>query len=161
MVEMSVPIWKQPEIISWSEILANSFEKLTGNPLIAQQYTPEQLAEALFFAPFALVSHGTQSDPIFNYGNQVALKLWEISWDNLLKMPSRLSAEEINREARAIMLQQAAKDGYIDNYRGVRISSTGKRFLVEKAIVWNLQDRSGNKCGQAATFSDWTFLEAQ
>lgn len=75
-------------------------------------------------------------------------------------MPSRLSAEPIDREARALMLQQAAAKGYIDNYQGVRISSTGKRFLVEKAVVWNLQDNSGNKCGQAATFANWTFLRS-
>ena len=155
-----MPIWKQPEVISWSQILVDSFQQLTGKQLIVEQETPEQLAEALFFAPFVIVSHGIQADPIFNYGNQTALKLWEISWDNLLKMPSRLSAEEINREARAMMLQQAAKNGYIDNYRGVRISSTGKRFLVEKAIVWNLKDKLGNKCGQAATFSDWIFLKS-
>ncbi|MGF1540108.1 MAG: MEKHLA domain-containing protein [Pleurocapsa sp.] len=155
---MSVPVWKQPKIISWSQILVDSFEQLTGNRLIDKLETPEKLAEALFYAPFALVSHGIQTEPIFNYANQTALKLWEITWDRFITMPSRLSAETVNREARAAMLQQAANKGYIDNYHGVRVSSTGKRFLIEKAIVWNLQDRKGNKCGQAATFSYWTFL---
>lgn len=155
---MSVPVWKQPEIISWSQILVNSFQQLTGNQLIVELETPEKLAEALFFAPFALVSHGIQTEPIFNYGNQTALKLWEITWDNFIAMPSRLSAEAENRETRATMLQQAATKGYLDNYRGVRISTKGKRFLIEQAIVWNLQDQAGNKCGQAATFSHWTFL---
>ena len=157
---MSIKIWQQPNIINWSQILVDSFQQLTGDRLIERQDTPEQLAEALFLAPFVIVSHGIQADPIFNYGNQTALKLWEVSWNDFLQMPSRLSAEPIDREARALMLQQAAAKGYIDNYQGVRISSTGKRFLVEKAVVWNLQDNSGNKCGQAATFANWTFLRS-
>ncbi len=154
---MPVPVWKRPAIISWSQILVDSFQQLTGNKLVELE-TPEKMAKALFFAPFAIVSHGIQTDPIFNYGNQTALKLWEITWDNFTTMPSKLSAEAENRETRAVMLQQAATKGYIDNYRGVRISTTGKRFLIEKAIVWNLQDSEGKKCGQAATFSHWTFL---
>ena len=46
----------------------------------------------------------------------------------------------------------------VSDYRGVRISSTGKRFLVERATVWNIKEPDGTPLGQAATFSDWTFL---
>ena len=56
------------------------------------------------------------------------------------------------------MLAQVANQGYTDNYSGVRISSTGRRFLIEKTIIWNLTDESGNSCGQAATFPNWNFL---
>ncbi len=56
------------------------------------------------------------------------------------------------------MLEQAAKQGYINNYQGIRISSTGQRFSIEKAIIWNLTDESGQRCGQAATFADWKWL---
>jgi hypothetical protein len=52
-------------------------------------------------------------------------------------------------------MARAARDGYVDDYRGVRISSSGKRFLIEEAIVWNLVDAAGNRVGQAATFSQW------
>ncbi len=151
-------VWQQAEIIRWSQILANSYQQLLNKPLINIDSTPEALSEALFNAPFALVSHGTQADPIFNYGNQTALQLWSISWDELIQTPSRLSAEAENRETRAKMLQQAAKQGYIDNYQGVRISTTGQRFAIAQAIIWNLSDEQGQPCGQAATFSDWTLL---
>ena len=56
------------------------------------------------------------------------------------------------------MLERARTQGYIDNYQGIRISSSGRRFLIEQAIVWNVTDRAGNRRGQAATFSRWTFL---
>lgn len=155
---MSLAVWQEPQVIIQSQIIVNSFRQLLGYDLISQTDNSEQLAHNLFFAPFIVVSHGIKDDPILNYGNQAALKLWETSWDDLIKTPSRLTAEPVNRKTRAKMLQTAAQQGYIDNYQGVRISSTGRRFLIKQAIVWNLQDRLGNHCGQAATFSDWTYL---
>jgi MEKHLA domain len=151
-------IWKQPDIIRWSQILANSFQRLLDRQLIERCNTPEQLAEALFHAPFVVVSHGIQADPILNYGNQAALQLWDLSWEKLIQTPSRLTAEIGNQSTRAKMLAQVANQGYTDNYSGVRISSTGRRFLIEKTIIWNLTDELGNSCGQAATFPDWHFL---
>jgi hypothetical protein len=56
------------------------------------------------------------------------------------------------------MLVRARKQGFIDDYKGVRISGTGKRFLVEQAIVWNVVGAEGEPLGQAATFSKWKFL---
>ncbi len=156
---MSLSIWQQPEIIRWSQILIENFNQLLDKDLIAPVNTPEQLAQTLFNAPFVVVSHGTQADPILNYGNQMALQLWSISWNELVTTPSRLTAEPVNQYVRAQMLEQAAKQGYIDNYQGIRISRTGQRFLIEQAIIWNLTDEFGKKCGQAATFSDWKLLE--
>jgi hypothetical protein len=45
--------------------------------------------------------------------------------------------------------------GYIDDYAGVRVSRTGRRFLIEGATVWNLIETDGRLVGQAATFSRW------
>ena len=118
--------------------------------------TPDAQAQALFSAPFVVVSHDTQADPILNYGNQQALDLWELSWAQLTSTPSRLTAESMNRDERARMLAVAEKQGYYSGYRGIRISSTGKRFSVEDATVWNVVDASGARVGQAATFARWT-----
>lgn len=155
---LNSPLWQQPQVIRWSQILAHSYQQLLGKELVSAANTPEELARTLFQASFVVVSHGIQADPILNYGNQTALQLWSLSWSELTKTPSRLTAEPINRETRAAMLERVAKQGYIDNYQGIRISSTGKRFSIEQAVVWNLHDRLGRKCGQAATFADWTWL---
>jgi hypothetical protein len=105
-----------------------------------------------------VVSHGTEDDPVLNYGNRVALELWEMPWQRLTQTPSRLTAEPMNQAERAGMLSRAREKGYIDNYRGVRITATGRRFLVERAIVWNVIDEHGTRVGQAATFSQWTWM---
>ena len=47
-----------------------------------------------------------------------------------------------------------AQNGYIDDYQGVRISSTGKRFMIRQCIVWEVFDAGGVRRGQAATFDD-------
>ena len=46
----------------------------------------------------------------------------------------------------------------VDDYRGVRISRTGRRFLVQHATVWNVLDEDGGRVGQAVAFLDWTPL---
>ncbi|MBW4536137.1 MAG: MEKHLA domain-containing protein [Pleurocapsa minor HA4230-MV1] len=155
---MTISVWQQPEIIRWIQIVADSYRQLLGKNLIDSVDTPEQLSKTLFYAPFVLVSHGIQAEPIFNYGNQTALQLWSLSWDEFITTPSATSAEPVAREERAGMLQQAKEQGYIENYQGVRISSQGQRFLIKQATLWNLTDESGQNCGQAATFPNWEWL---
>lgn len=138
--------------------MLDSFRRWLGRDLIERKGSPEEQARALYHAPFVVVSHGMQADPILNYSNKVALDLWEMDWAQLTKTPSRLTAEPVNQAERARMLAQAQTQGFIDDYKGVRISGTGKRFLVEQAIVWNVVGAEGEQIGQAATFSRWTFL---
>jgi MEKHLA domain len=127
-----------------------------GKELIERAGDAKQQARTLFEAPFVVVSHGMEPDPILNYGSQTALDLWELSWDQFIKTPSRLTAEPDERAERERMLVQAKTNGYIDGYRGVRISSTGRRFLVEEALVWTVIDSTRQPIGQAATFSRWS-----
>ena len=145
-------------MIEWTQYLLDSYTRLVKGELIRRAGTPEEQAERLFKSPFVVASHGLQDDPILNYGNQKALDLWEMDWEQFTHTPSRLTAEPVNREERARMLEQARTQGYISDYRGVRISRTGKRFLVERATVWNIQQPDGSPLGQAATFSEWTYL---
>lgn len=139
--------------------LLNSFRKWLKRDLIDRTGDIDQEAARLYLAPFVVVSHGTQPDPILNYGNAMALQLWELEIADLLRMPSRLTAERVHRDERARLLERTSRDGYVDDYRGIRISRTGRRFLIRQAIVWNVLDASGTLCGQAATFSDWEILD--
>lgn len=145
--------------VAWSQLLLDSFSRWTGRELLLRTGSPEAQAQALFAAPFVVVSHGAEADPVLNYGNQQALDLWELSWAQLTSTPSRLTAEPMNRDERARMLAAAEARGYLAGYRGVRVSSTGKRFLVEDATVWNVVDGQGIRVGQAATFARWIAVE--
>ncbi len=148
--------WQQPTIIHYSQILYRSFQHWTGKSLIERIDDPLLLSESLFKAPFVIVSHGTQADPIFNYGNLKALELWQMDWDDFTSLPSRYSAEPIERSERETMLTKTQTQGFFSNFRGVRISSKGDRFFIEDGIIWNLLDEQNQLCGQAASFSRWT-----
>ena len=138
--------------VEHTERLRRSFHALTGRNLIDPALAPEVAADALFHAPFVVLSHNTDPDPLLTYGNQSALELFELTWEELIQMPSRLTAEAPDQAERARLLAQVAARGFIDNYAGVRVSRTGKRFRIEQATVWNLTDERGRFCGQAATF---------
>jgi len=150
--------WQQEAIIKHSQRLMYSFKHWTGHSLLDVSGTPKEIAQALFEAPFVLVSHGTESDPIFNYGNHKALELWELSWSEFTKMPSRQSAEEVVQEERDRLLAEAATKGFISNYSGIRTSSTGKQFYIKETILWNVIDKENQYCGQAAFFSQYNFV---
>lgn len=137
--------------------LLDSYRRLLSKPLLESVDT-EILGRRVYDADFALLSHGTETDPLFNYANRTALELFEFSWQELIGMPSRFSAEPVNREERERLLIQVAERGYIDDYAGVRIAKSGRRFMIQQAVVWNVHDRHGNYCGQAAWFKDWRFL---
>jgi len=151
-------IWQADFVVAHTQMLARSFRRWTGRDLLPGLFNPAGLTKNIFYAPFVLVSHGTEADPILNYGNAAALKLWEMSWEELTRTPSRLTAEAPNREERAKLLEVVTRHGFIDNYSGVRISKSGRRFKISNATVWNLISGNGTACGQAAKFDQWEFI---
>ena len=152
-------IWQTGFAITHTACLARSLQHWTGRELLPGFADPRGLSRAVFEAPFVLVSHGIEVDPILNYGNRAALALWEMSWTELTRTPSRLTAEALNRDERARLLKAVTRHGFIDDYSGVRISKTGRRFWIARATVWNLLTADGQPCGQAARFDEWGFLQ--
>jgi hypothetical protein len=136
-------------------LISQSFQNLLGYPLLPDT---NNLAERLYYAPFVLLSHNTDSDPIFNYANAQGLQLFELNWQQLITLPSHASAEAVNQAAREKLMAAVTAQGFMTDYCGVRVSSTGKRFEIRNAIIWNLSDANGVYQGQAACFSDWVFL---
>jgi hypothetical protein len=131
-------------------LLASSFERLLGRPLVT---TGSDVVAGLWHSSAAIVAHGTEPDPIFFFGNRRALEVFESDIAAFTRMPSRLSAEAPLREERQALLERVAREGFIDDYAGVRITATGRRFRIEAAIVWNIVDDAGERHGQAATFT--------
>jgi hypothetical protein len=151
-------IWQTNFVIAHTRVLARSFRKWTGRDLLPGLFDSAGLARRVFEAPFVVVSHGTEADPILNYGNAAALALWEMSWEELTRTPSRLTAEAPNREERARLLDAVTRRGFIDDYSGVRISKSGRRFRISRATVWNLLTETNQPCGQAAMFDKWELV---
>jgi len=138
--------------------LIESYRRWTGRDLVDPELSPVGQARALYEAPFVAASHGTEADPVFNYANRAALTLFETTWADFTSMPSRLSAEPVAREERAQLLARVNQHGFIDDYSGIRISTSGRRFRIRRATVWNVVDAHGAPDGQAVVFRDWEYL---
>lgn len=143
-----------------TRLILSNYRRLLGRDLVAVR-PGEDAAEKLFDAPFAVLSalgpFGT--DHAFNYANRQALALFEYAWDELMGKPSSLSAEPLHRDERRRLLDAVGKNGFIENYSGIRIGKTGRRFRIGKATVFNLLDERGDYVGQSATFADWERLD--
>ncbi|MDF1858787.1 MAG: MEKHLA domain-containing protein [Verrucomicrobiales bacterium] len=155
---MDFPAPQNRFLVDHARLLLSSYETLTGRQLISA-CDEEDMARELFYAPFFVASHSLDSDPVLTYGNETALQLFELPWEKFTGTPSRFTAEAPEREERERLLDTVARQGYIDDYSGIRISSRGRRFEIRNATVWNLIDDVGVKIGQAATFSEWGFLK--
>lgn len=146
--------------VAHTQLLLDTFARLLGRELIGREGSHDAQGLRLFEAPFAVVSADAAADPLLTYGNRTALGLWEIDVDTLLATPARHTAEPMHRDERQRLLDRTREQGYVDDYSGIRISTTGRRFRIEQAIVWNLTDEQGTYCGQAATFDRWVPLSS-
>jgi hypothetical protein len=144
--------------INHCALLSESYFRLTGKNLIDKNFTGKELAEAIYHAAFVVVSHDTETDPVFNFANLKAQELWEMNWEEFTKTPSRLSAELVNQTERQKILDETQQYGYLSDYKGIRISKSGKRFYIINTTLWNIVDSSGQHKGQAATFRQWEYL---
>lgn len=143
------PQYRAPAASFRISLIADSFARLLGRSLVEPD---DDVVAALWHAPCAVVAHGTEPDPLFYFANRAALVAFECDVESFVGMPSRLSAEAPLRGERQSLLDRVSRHGFIDDYAGIRISATGRRFRIERAIVWNLVDGDGFRHGQAATF---------
>jgi hypothetical protein len=138
-------------------LLIGSHARLVGVPLLPDDIGGDDTARARWLyedAPFCLLAHDTAADPRFVYANRAAQACFEYGWDEFTTLPSRLSAEAPDRAERQRLLDAVARDGFIGDYRGIRIARSGRRFWIESAVVWQLIDEAGTLHGQAAAFGD-------
>ena len=139
--------------VAYAALLADSFHRETGQNL-------PQTARGLWLHPQPLVSHGTQSDPIFRYANAAALALWDMDWHRFTQLPSRLSAaaDPAVQSDRSALLAAALAQGHIVDYQGIRISAKGQRFRISQTTLWTVRDAKGQTHGQAALIGKVTPL---
>jgi len=158
--------WLSPEAQALAGLLMASHQRAFNTPLLAglaADASPELIAQELFAATFVLLAHddadpGGEPGPRLTYANRAALHLWRRPWGAMVGMPSRLTAEPAERASRRQALLAAQSGQSLSGYRGIRIDSTGRRFVIEDARLWSLHDGAGQLWGQAARFSRWWML---
>ena len=111
--------------------------------------TPEQLDQN---ERFGILSHGTQEDPIYNYGNQASLILFDQTLENLCKTPSRYSTVESLMDDREQLIQQINDAGYGTISDAVRTTTKGKLFVIQTIWIWHVYHPDGRRIGLAALY---------
>lgn len=142
---------------SFVSLLCGSYERLLGKPLTAGAPAGQDVAHWLYHeAPFALLAQDATDDPAFVYANIAGQTRFAYSWEEFCGTPSRLSAPPTNREARQSLMAGVARDGYVEGYRGLRVSGSGQLFWIEDVTIWNLVGEDGALRGQAAAIPSWS-----
>ena len=160
LVEVSAPPWLSAEKQSLTTLILHSYERSFGRFIAAaHQLDAEQVqCQELFACGFPVLAHGMEMDPRLSYANAAALQLWETNWNELIGLPSRLTAPTSERSDRQSALTQALAIQAISGYSGIRISRRERRFMINNARVWSIRDNHEQMLGQAASFSDWWWV---
>lgn len=141
----------------FAALLIDSHLRIVGTPLIPQNLSGSEAARWLYHeAPFGLLAHELSEDPVFRYANLFAQRAFGYDWSEFDGLPSRLSAASPDRAERARLLDDVTRNGYSNDYRGLRINKSGAQFWIEDATVWNLVDAERELRGQAAIFRSVT-----
>ncbi|MGM3423710.1 MEKHLA domain-containing protein [Pseudomonas benzopyrenica] len=140
--------------LSLLPLLDASYHHWLGQPLLR----PAGLSQADVLtwlherAPYALLAHGIEQDPLFCYANHQALCCFGYPRAEFLGMPSRFSASPKDRDERQRLMEAVGRQGYASGYEGWRVDRDGEAFQIHAGVVWNLLDVDGQRLGQAALF---------
>lgn len=134
--------------------ILDSHRDRVGGELVERSGDPEEDARRLSVIDAVVLSHDGGADPVFVYANRSAAALWRMPIEELVGMPSRLSAPPDHREERAGMLADAAAAGVLHGYSGERVAKDGTRFVIEDATLWTV-DGYPERPGQAVVFRRW------
>ena len=161
MNESSTAPWLGPDAQALINRLLISYQRAFAQPLLVCEqgiHFHRTAAQEVFANSIAVLAHDHSADPLLTYANGTALRLWGRSWQTMVGMPSRLTAEESARHERASALQLAHQRAGCRGYCGIRVNQEGRRFMIHNARIWPLLDQNNDLCGQAAAFSSWWWL---
>lgn len=132
--------------------IALCYQKLSGEPLPGLGTVADRIRWLHHEAPYSLLAHNGGADPHFIYANECALKCFKYSREEILRLPSRLSAASPDQQERQRMLESLTTKGIVHGYSGMRITSQGESFRIYNGVIWQLNDDDGCSWGQAALF---------
>lgn len=104
---------------------------------------------------YAVLSHGNQTDPIYNYFNKGALLQFQYPQEKVYSLPSRCSApggaHQIDRAK--IMTQMTKESNDVRTIpSAIRQTKDKRQFQLTNVTLWNVHDDDGVRVGQTAIF---------
>ena len=112
-------------------ILLNNLKRWTGFDL-AGEFTiaKSDLGKGVFEAAFCLLSSDLSPDPVLNYGNQRALDLWEMSWEELTSTRSRDTARADRQSDRDGLMRQIGEMNFNLGHPSIAIRQSNLALVL-------------------------------
>ena len=133
------------KINKFLEFAEQSFNKYTDKLLPLEKN--KDLLSSFDECVLPIASHDTNG--FFNYLNKAALSLFKVTKDQVIGRSTTMTAPKSEQKQRNELLNQVNSHGFIDNYKGIRVTSDGELFQIEDATIWNVVDKNSHKMGQA------------
>jgi hypothetical protein len=89
-------------------LILDSHLRLVQRPLLADS-PGMTIARRLYHASFVVLAHDGTPDPVFFYANLCAQQLFEMSWRQMVSLPSRRSAEPVAQTERRRLLDRVSQ----------------------------------------------------
>lgn len=135
-----------------AEIL-DSFRRLLGRELMPRSGNPAEDARRLFDLPQAVLAHDTSPAPLLDWANLAAAKAFDATPEALLGRPSADTAPADATADRRALFDKLAARGFVTGYSGVRVSLTGRRFVIDDVTVFEVTNAVGRPAGHAAVIA--------
>ncbi len=150
--------WVSQKILNILDLITTSYEDTFQEPILTSIESYESnidKGKALFNMRNPLIAHNHTKIPCLIYANAAALSLWNYEWNQMIGMPSHLTAPKNKRKQRQEILEKSLKLDKIIGYEGIRVDSNGKLFSIKNTKIWTILDKDNCVYGQAATFNNW------
>lgn len=105
-------------------------------------------------APYAIVAQNNKEVPNFIYANKFAMSCFKYSEEEMLSLPSYLSAAPDAQAERNKLLEQVQLNSIAYHYSGIRLTKFNEPFTINDGIIWKIFEHGnhGKIIGQAALF---------
>ncbi|MFM8495456.1 MAG: MEKHLA domain-containing protein [Planctomycetia bacterium] len=142
-----------PRFITRAQEILDSHRRLLGREVVERSGDPAEDARRLFDLPQAVLAHDTAPQPCLDWANHAAARAFDATPKSLLGRPSADTAPADARADRHALFDVLARQGFVTGYSGVRISLTGRRFVIDDVTVLEITDAAGRPTGHAAVIS--------
>lgn len=141
---------RDPRFTTRAVEILDSYRRLLGHDLIKRSGDPAEDARRLFDLPLAVLAHDTAPQPLLDWANLTAARAFDSTPESLLGRPSADTAPADAVADRRALFDVLARQGFVTGYSGVRVSLTGRRFVIDDVTVFALTDAAGRPAGHAA-----------
>jgi hypothetical protein len=149
----ATPPGRVKDIDEWILLSSDSLKRFTGKSLLEVMDGVSTIRNVHDNERYAVLSHGNQTDPVYNYFNKGAFLTFQWPESEIYSLPSRYSAPDgFVRKDRQKMMQTVVEQNLVVIPIAIRQTKAGEFFQLSNVTLWNVYSDEGVRLGQTAVF---------